>query len=363
MSKFIDEAKITVRSGDGGNGCLSFRREKYVPKGGPNGGDGGRGGDVIIVADENISSLLDFKYKRYYRAQRGEHGKGKNQHGKDAPDLYIPVPVGTIIKESSSGKVLADLTKDGQKFIVAKGGKGGRGNARFATPTNQAPRYAEPGKKGKEVEIILELKLLADVGIIGFPNAGKSTLISCISAAKPKIADYPFTTLIPNLGVVTYGEGESFVIADIPGIIEGAHRGTGLGIRFLKHVERTDLLLHLIDISPHTERDPVEDYEILNQELSKFSKELSIKPQIVVLNKIDITEAKEILPEIKARFKEKGIEVSEISAAEGKGTKELVYRIAHELKKIREKDDKEKETPYWTFSEEISERGTGIGEA
>ncbi|HSE83689.1 MAG TPA: GTPase ObgE, partial [Thermodesulfobacteriota bacterium] len=267
MVKFIDEAKINVKSGRGGNGCASFRREKYVPRGGPNGGDGGDGGDVIVIAKENMTSLLDYRYKRHYRAESGEHGKGKDQHGKSAPPLLIPVPIGTVIKDLSTERILGDLTEDGQTLVVAKGGRGGKGNARFATSTNQAPKKAEPGEEGEEKDLLLELKLLADVGIIGFPNAGKSTLISRISAARPKIADYPFTTLVPNLGVVSYGENKTFVVADIPGLIKGAHEGTGLGIKFLRHIERTRILIHLLDLSPFTERDPIEDYHAMNEEL------------------------------------------------------------------------------------------------
>src|SRR3989337_1963612 len=250
MVKFVDEGKIYVKSGRGGKGCVSFRREKFVPRGGPNGGDGGNGGSVILIARQNMSSLLDHRYKQHYKAENGEHGRGKDQHGKNAPTLLVPVPVGTVVKDFFTGEILGDLTEDGDTLVVAKGGRGGRGNARFATPTNRAPRYAEPGEEAEERTLLLELKLLADVGIIGFPNAGKSTLISRISAARPKIADYPFTTLIPNLGVVSYNEGKTFVVADIPGLIKGAHEGTGLGIKFLRHIERTKVLIHLIDLFP-----------------------------------------------------------------------------------------------------------------
>ena len=269
MVRFIDEAKIYVRSGRGGRGCVSFRREKFVPRGGPDGGDGGNGGDVILVAQRNVSSLLDHRYRQHYIAQNGEHGKGKNQHGKNAPPLIVPVPVGTVVKDFYTGEILGDMVEEGQTLVVARGGRGGRGNARFATSTNQAPRYAEPGEEGEERTLLLELKLLADVGIVGFPNAGKSTLISRISAARPKIADYPFTTIVPNLGVVRYNEGKTFVVADIPGLIKGAHEGAGLGIRFLKHIERTRLLIHLLDLSPLTGRNPIEDYHVLNEELMR----------------------------------------------------------------------------------------------
>jgi GTP-binding protein len=335
MVKFIDEAKIYVKAGDGGRGCVSFRREKFVPRGGPNGGDGGNGGDVVMVANRNMTSLLDHRYQQHYRAKRGVHGKGKDQHGKNAEDLLIPVPMGTIIKDLETDKFYGDLTEEGQTLIVAKGGKGGRGNARFVTSTNQAPKEAEPGTPGEEKTLKLELKLLADVGLLGFPNAGKSTLISTLSAARPKIADYPFTTLVPNLGVVSYGDGQTFVLADIPGIIEGAHEGAGLGIQFLKHIERTKILIHLLDLSPITERDPVDDYETLNNELESFSEELSRKPQIVALNKIDITEAREELERIQKHFSDMGIKTFPISSATGEGTKELVWEVAKQLEKLK----------------------------
>lgn len=341
MVKFIDEAKIYVKSGDGGRGCVSFRREKYVPRGGPNGGDGGNGGDVVMIAKRNMSSLLDHRYQQHYRAKRGEHGRGKDQHGKNAEDLYIPVPLGTIIKDQETGEVLGDLTKDGETLIVANGGKGGKGNARFVTSTNQAPKNAEPGGEGEEKTLLLELKLLADVGIIGFPNAGKSTLISRISAARPKIADYPFTTLVPNLGVVSYGDGATFVVADIPGLIEGAHEGAGLGIQFLRHIERTKALVHMIDLSPITNRDPVEDYETMNNELKSYSEELYGKPQIVAANKIDITEASERLSGLKEYCEEKGIALYPISSATGEGLEELKWGIVKLLDNIRSQDKAE----------------------
>ena len=334
MVKFIDEAKIYVKSGAGGRGCVSFRREKYVPHGGPNGGDGGNGGDVILVTNENMSSLLDHRYKQHYKAKRGEHGKGKDMHGRNADTLYIPVPVGTIVRDFETGEVLGDLTQKDETLLVAKGGRGGKGNARFATSTNQAPKIAQPGGEGEERTLLLELKLLADVGIIGFPNAGKSTLISRISAARPKVADYPFTTLVPNLGVVSYGDGKTFVIADIPGIIEGAHEGAGLGIQFLRHVERTKLLIHLLDLSPATGRDPLDDYETLNRELSAYSPELSKKPQIVVPNKIDITEAREKLKKVKKYFDKKRITIYPVSSATGEGLKELVLETGKKLEAL-----------------------------
>ena len=338
MVKFIDEAKIYIKSGDGGRGCVSFRREKYVPRGGPNGGDGGNGGDVVMIAKRNMSSLLDHRYQQHYRAKRGEHGRGKDQHGKNAEDLYIPVPLGTIIKDQETGEVLGDLTEDSETLVVANGGKGGKGNARFVTSTNQAPKNAEPGGEGEEKTLLLELKLLADVGIIGFPNAGKSTLISRISAARPKIADYPFTTLVPNLGVVSYGDGATFVVADIPGLIEGAHEGAGLGIQFLRHIERTKILVHMIDLSPITNRDPVEDYETMNNELRSYSEELYGKPQIVAANKIDITEASERLSGLKEYCEKKGITLFPISSATGEGLEELKWGIVKLLENIRAKD-------------------------
>ncbi len=331
MVKFIDEAKIYVKAGDGGRGCVSFRREKFVPRGGPNGGDGGDGGDVVMVARQNMTSLLDHRYQQHYRAKRGVHGKGKDQHGKNADDLLIPVPMGTLIKDADTGEFYGDLTEEDETLVVAKGGKGGRGNARFVTPTNQAPKEAEPGVPGEEKTLLLELKLLADVGLLGFPNAGKSTLISTVSAARPKIADYPFTTLVPNLGVVSYGDGQTFVLADIPGIIEGAHEGTGLGIQFLRHIERTKILIHMLDLSPMTERDPIQDWEILNRELKSYSEELSKKPQIVALNKIDITEARESLGDIQEHFNKLGINTYPISSATGEGTKELIWEVAKQL--------------------------------
>lgn len=338
MVKFIDEAKIYVKSGDGGRGCVSFRREKYVPRGGPNGGDGGHGADVVMIAKRNMSSLLDHRYQQHYRAKRGEHGKGKDQHGKNAEDLFIPVPLGTVIKDQETGEILGDLTTEEETLIVAKGGKGGKGNARFVTSTNQAPKTAEPGGEGEEKTLLLELKLLADVGIVGFPNAGKSTLISRISAAKPKIADYPFTTLVPNLGVVSYGDGATFVVADIPGLIEGAHEGAGLGIQFLRHIERTKVILHLIDLSPLTERDPVQDYEAMNNELRSYSEELFKKPQIVAANKIDISESEERLSELTEYLESKSIEVFPISCATGEGLDELKWGIVKVIETAASED-------------------------
>ena len=338
MVKFIDEAKIYVKAGDGGRGCVSFRREKYVPRGGPDGGDGGNGADVIMIARRNMTSLLDHRYQQHYKAKRGVHGKGKDQHGKNAEDLLIPVPLGTMIKDFESGAFYGDLTEDGQTLVIARGGKGGRGNARFVTATNQAPKEAEPGVPGQERTLKLELKLLADVGLLGFPNAGKSTLISRVSAARPKIADYPFTTLVPNLGVVSYGDGATFILADIPGLIEGAHEGAGLGIQFLRHIERTKILVHLLDLSPMTQRDPILDYETMNKELKSYNEELSKTPQIVALNKIDITEAREQLETIEKHFSDLGIKTFPLSSATGEGTKELVWEVAKQVEKLRNAD-------------------------
>ncbi|MCI0449064.1 MAG: GTPase ObgE [Chlorobi bacterium] len=301
----IDNVKITIKSGDGGNGCVSFRREKYVPKGGPNGGDGGNGGDVIFKADNSLSTLIDFKYRRIYKAQNGKHGMGGDKTGRNGEDIIILVPCGSIIKDASSGEVLADLTENGETFTAAKGGKGGRGNSHFATSTNQAPRNAEPGKKGEEKEIEIELKLIADVGLVGLPNSGKSTLISKISAAKPKIADYPFTTLQPNLGIVKYKDFQSFVVADIPGLIEGAHKGKGLGIRFLKHIERTKVLVFLIDSTLASEKEnKTEDYDTLVNELKSYDKKLLDKPRIICLSKIDALTDEQKKPLNKIKFKE-----------------------------------------------------------
>lgn len=328
--QFVDYVKIYVKAGNGGRGCVSFRREKYVPRGGPDGGDGGRGGHVIIRATSQLNTLLDQKYHYEYRAERGEHGKGKKMHGRDGMDLVIPVPVGTVVKNEDTGDVLADLDEEGKEVLVARGGKGGLGNAHFATPTKQAPRYAQPGEEGEERHLILELKLLADVGLIGLPNAGKSTLISVISSARPKIADYPFTTLVPNLGVVKIEGLRSFVVADIPGLIEGAHRGAGLGFQFLRHVERTNLLLHLIDVSINSAGDPVENYEKINNELYQYSENLTRKPQIVVATKIDIVDVKK-LDRLKDYCKNYGIELHSISAITGKGVKELITSVAKRI--------------------------------
>ncbi len=326
--KFIDYTKIYVKAGDGGRGCVSFRREKYVPKGGPDGGDGGRGAHVIFRATKELNTLLDFRYKKEYSAERGQHGMGKKMHGRDGKDLIINVPVGTLIKDEGSEEVLADLDAEGAEKVIAKGGRGGLGNSHFATPTRQVPRFAQPGEEGEERSLILELKLLADVGLIGLPNAGKSTLISVISSARPKIADYPFTTLVPNLGVVKFEEYKSFVVADIPGLIEGAHRGVGLGFQFLRHVERTSILLHLVDISDNEEGDPVHILQKINRELELYSPVLIEKPQVVVGTKLDAAVAKERLNKLSRHCKKEGIDFFPISAVTGQGVKKLLSFVA-----------------------------------
>jgi len=330
--KFIDKAKIYVKGGDGGDGCVAWRREKFVPMGGPAGGNGGKGGDVILQADSRLQTLLDFKYKKHYKAQRGQHGSGSNKHGKNAPDLILKVPVGTVVKDAETGEVIADLKEEGQKAVVAKGGKGGRGNAMFKSATNQSPDYAEKGEKGEEKWLDLELKLIADVGIIGFPNAGKSTLISKLSKAKPKIADYPFTTLAPVLGVIDLGYGKSLVLADIPGLIEGASKGAGLGHEFLRHIERTKALLHMIDVSDFREKEPLEAFDIINKEMEQYSPKLLEKPQIVVGNKIDMLSDKSKLKEWEKQFKEKGYKFIPVSVLTGEG----LDKLKQELKDIYE---------------------------
>lgn len=332
---FIDRAKIYVKAGDGGNGVVAFRREKYVPRGGPSGGDGGKGADVVLMVDSNLSTLMDFKYKVHYKGKRGEHGQGSNKFGRSAEDLVIKVPTGTVVRDAETGEVLADLVEDGYRYVVAKGGRGGRGNARFASAVHRAPDFAEKGEPGEERWIILELKLLADVGLIGFPNAGKSTLLSRMTAARPKIADYPFTTLSPNLGVVEtgLGKGNSFVLADIPGLIEGAHEGQGLGHEFLRHVERTRLLVHVLDLSG-MERDPVEAFHAINDELVKYSEKLLKKPQIIAANKMDLPKARENLDKIKQSLNNEGNDIIPVSGATGEGIKQLIKRIGEMLSKI-----------------------------
>ncbi|HHV93464.1 MAG TPA: GTPase ObgE [Firmicutes bacterium] len=329
--QFVDRARIYVAAGAGGDGCVSFRREKYVPAGGPDGGRGGDGGSVYLEVDPSMTTLLDFRYKNHYKADRGGNGQGGNREGKTAPDLVIKVPPGTVVKDAETGEILADLVRPNQRLLAARGGRGGRGNAAFATPTRQAPTFAEKGEPGEARWLLLELKVIADVGLVGYPNAGKSTLLSVISSAKPKIASYPFTTLSPNLGVVKIDAGKSFVVADIPGLIEGAHSGVGLGHDFLRHVERTRLLVHVVDCSGMEGRDPVDDYYRVREELALFSRELAERPFIVAGNKLDIPGAEENLERLKEAS---GREVVGISAATGQGIKELVYKIWHMLEQM-----------------------------
>lgn len=329
--QFIDEVKIEAHAGHGGAGCVSFRREKFIPRGGPDGGDGGKGGDVVFQVSESISTLLDLRHRPHQKAGRGAHGMGKDRHGANGKDLIIPVPSGTIIRDADTGEVLADLTEPGTKIVVLRGGRGGQGNARFATSTNKAPKFAQPGEPGEERCLKLELKLLADVGLFGMPSVGKSSFIAKISAARPKVADYPFTTLTPNLGVVEYKNFRSFVVADIPGLIEGAHRGAGLGHRFLKHVERNRLLLHILDLSFMPDRDPIREYEALNRELFLFNEELARKPQIVVINKMDLPVVRDNLATVATYFKERNIALFPISTATGEGIPDLLDEIAGRL--------------------------------
>lgn len=316
---FIDEAKVFLKAGDGGNGCIAFRREAHVPKGGPSGGDGGNGGSVIFVASEELFTLLDFKYRQHYRAEPGEAGRNKDQYGKSGQDLIVRVPVGTVVRDEKTGEALADLVHAGQRVILCRGGKGGLGNIHFKSPWNQAPRKAEPGTPGEEHTVRLELKVLADIGFLGYPNVGKSTFLSAVSAAKPKIAPYPFTTLTPHLGVVRLGEQRSFVLADIPGLIEGAAEGAGLGHRFLKHLERTRALIHLLEVSPDPERSPERDFEALNQELRRYDEALATRPQIVALNKIDLPYTQGVFPALRERFAARGIPLFAVSAATREG--------------------------------------------
>lgn len=326
---FVDQAKIYIKAGDGGDGAVSFHREKYVAAGGPDGGDGGKGGDIVFVVDDNISNLIDFRYKRKYVAEKGQNGGGKNCSGRNAPDLVVKVPRGTVVKEIKSGRILADLSTD-EPAVIAHGGKGGRGNAHFATSTRQIPKFAKPGFRGDEHEVMLELKLIADVGLVGFPNVGKSTLISVVSAAKPKIANYHFTTLTPVLGVVKIEEGKSFVMADIPGLIEGASEGVGLGHEFLRHVERCRLIVHVIDVSGSEGRDPIEDFKAINHELENFSMELAEAPQIVAANKSDMATPEQV-ERLRNYVEDQGLLFYEISAATTKGTKELMYGVWERL--------------------------------
>ena len=336
---FIDTSRIFIQAGKGGDGAVTFHREKYVAAGGPDGGDGGKGGNVVAVACKDISTLLDFRYKKKYAAESGGNGRDGRRSGKNGENLYIKVPCGTIIRDTESGKVICDLKTDGESFVVAKGGSGGWGNSHFATATRQTPKFAKSGLPGDEREITLELKLIADVGLLGFPNVGKSTFLSIISEARPKIANYHFTTLIPNLGVVRIGEGSSFVVADIPGIIEGAHEGIGLGHAFLRHVERTRILLHLVDVSGCEGRDPIEDVHIINEELVKYSEKLADKPQVIVANKMDIPSFNENFEKFKAQMEEEGYTVFAISAATRQGIDDVINYTSRMLAELPEAED------------------------
>jgi GTPase len=337
---FVDEAKIWVKGGDGGNGCMAFRREKYVPRGGPSGGDGGNGGDIYLEANPHDNTLLRYRFNREFRADRGRHGEGSNCHGKSGVDTVLSVPVGTVVFDEDSGEQIFDFTEPGQRFRAARGGHGGRGNQHFAKPWHQAPREHEDGQPGEERRLRLELKLLADVGLVGFPNAGKSTLISVISAARPKIAAYPFTTLEPHLGVVSadpdvpQGSGRTFVVADVPGLIEGAHEGVGLGVRFLKHIERTRLVAHLVDTSDASENDPINEFEIIERELRAFSEEVAEKPVIVVATKLDATTDRTKLEKLEAYAKKRGLPFFAISSATGEGVQKLVRGMADALDRL-----------------------------
>ena len=335
---FTDYVKIIAKAGNGGNGAISFRREKYVAAGGPDGGDGGKGGDIYFEVDPDSNTLIDFRYNKKYKAESGKNGEGAHKYGKSGEDLYIKVPIGTIVRDAKTNRVLADLSHKGQKELILAGGRGGKGNSHFATSTRQAPRFAQDGEKGEEKELILELKLLADVGLIGFPNVGKSTFLSMTTSATPKIADYHFTTLEPNLGVVKTEYGDSFVIADIPGIIEGASEGTGLGLQFLRHIERTRLLLHVIDVSGSEGRNPVDDFYKINEELRKYSEKLSKRKQIIVANKIDAMQDEKLYIELEKVAKENNMEIFKISAATGQGISDLIKHVSQILKTLPKED-------------------------
>ncbi|KSU63853.1 GTPase Obg [[Bacillus] enclensis] len=332
---FVDQVKIYTKGGDGGNGMVAFRREKYVPKGGPAGGDGGHGADVVFEVDEGLRTLMDFRYQRHFKAPRGEHGMSKNQHGRNAEDMVVKVPPGTVVKDDDTGETIADLTQHGQRAVITRGGRGGRGNSRFATPANPAPELSEKGEPGQERYIIMELKLLADVGLVGFPSVGKSTLLSVVSAAKPKIASYHFTTIVPNLGMVETADGRSFVMADLPGLIEGAHEGVGLGHQFLRHIERTRVIVHVIDMSGMEGRDPYEDYLTINEELKQYNLRLTERPQIIVANKMDMPEAEENLKIFKEKLQD-DYPVFPISAFTQQGLKELLFAVADKLETAEE---------------------------
>ena len=352
---FVDRARIYIKAGDGGDGAISFHREKYISKGGPDGGDGGKGGDVIFVVDEGLRTLQDFRYKTRYRAEDGQNGGSSNCSGRSGEDLIIKVPPGTLVKDEQTGRILADLVKPGKKVVIAKGGKGGAGNQHFATPRRQVPSFAKPGEPGEELWVILELKLLADVGLIGFPNVGKSTFLSMVTAAQPKIANYHFTTINPNLGVVNIDAENAFVMADIPGLIEGAHQGVGLGHEFLKHIERTKLLIHVVDISGSEGRDPVQDFEVINEELKKYNPVLCERPQIIAANKMDVTGAEENLEKFRKVIEPRGYKIFPVSAASNKGLKELIYYAAQKLKELPDTvlvNDQDNEVVYTAVEEE-----------
>ena len=334
---FADSAKIYIRSGKGGDGCVSFRRELFVAAGGPNGGDGGRGGDLIFEIDEGMNTLNDFRHVRKYFASDGQPGGGNRCHGKDGEDMVVKVPPGTVIKDAETGKVITDMNYENRREVVLKGGRGGKGNQHYATPTMQVPKYAQPGKPGKELTVLLELKVIADVGLVGFPNVGKSTFLSRVTNAKPKIANYHFTTLNPNLGVVDMGDGDGFVIADIPGLIEGAAEGVGLGHEFLRHIERTKVMIHMVDAASTEGRDPIEDIRIINEELASYNEELAHRPQVIAANKIDVfygEEGEDVITLLKEEFEPKGIKVFPISAVSGKGVNELLYYVRECLNEI-----------------------------
>lgn len=337
----VDLVKITVRAGKGGNGYVSFRREKYVAAGGPDGGDGGKGGDIYFIVDSGVNTLADFRYKKKFVAEDGERGDGRNRYGKSGASLYIKVPAGTVVRDMETGRTIADLTEVGEKCLIAKGGRGGRGNAKFATATRQVPKFAEEGEEGESFELMLELKLLADVGLVGFPNVGKSTILSIMTAAKPKIGNYQFTTLVPNLGVVKLDNGADFVLADIPGLIEGAHTGAGLGHEFLRHIERTKLIIHVVDCSQSEGRDVVKDFKIINGELELHNPKLAKRPQIVVANKMDVPGAEDNFERLKKVTDKLGYELFAISAVTNKGLKDVFYRVSEMLKNIVPEEEEE----------------------
>ncbi|HHY82640.1 MAG TPA: GTPase ObgE [Clostridiales bacterium] len=349
---FVDKVKIHIKAGNGGNGSISFRREKYVPNGGPDGGDGGNGGNVVFVVNPGLHTLMDFRYKKHFRAESGEDGRSRNQTGRDGEDLIIEVPPGTVVRDEQTGLVLADLKTPGQRKVLARGGKGGKGNVHFATSTRQAPKFAREGGKGQERTVVLELKSIADVGLVGFPNVGKSTILSSLTAARPKIADYHFTTLTPNLGVVEVREGQSFVMADIPGIIEGAHEGVGLGLEFLRHIERTRILIHVLDASGSEGRDPLEDFHKINKELREYSEKLAERPQIIAANKSDIPEAEANIQRLKAALEPMGYPVFKVSAAQNKGFGPLLDEVVRMLAELPEPESFEEEVDVYRLDEE-----------